>query len=69
MKKYCASFAAAAAMLAVLFTDPVAHAADLELAADQPERCWEFTERGVNFAYMSPDRKVHLERFFEWFRE
>lgn len=36
MKKYCAGFAAGAAMLAVLFTYPPAHAAGLSLAADQP---------------------------------
>ncbi|HEY5643966.1 MAG TPA: S8 family serine peptidase [Woeseiaceae bacterium] len=65
MKKYCASFAAAAAMLAVLFTDPVAHAADLELAADQPKPTGILgsnTEEHRKASYERGDKSVYIVR-------
>jgi hypothetical protein len=33
---------------------------------DSPEY-WEITDRGVNFDYLTPERKVKLEQFFGWF--
>lgn len=33
------------------------------------EEFWEITPRGINFYYVSPERKKALERFFEWFDE
>ncbi len=38
-----------------------------ELEAEQPEHYWELTDRGINFAYLSPERRAHLVTFFSWF--
>ena len=65
MKKYCASFAAAAAMLAVLFTDPVAYAADLALAADQPKPTGILgsnTEEHRKASHARGDKSVYIVR-------
>ena len=28
---------------------------------------WEVSDRGQNFDYLVPERRVHLEQFFSWF--
>ncbi len=38
-----------------------------ELMAETRPLYWEFTDRGANFSYLPPERRVHLERFFSWF--
>ena len=38
-----------------------------ELMAEERAQYWEFTDRGVNFAYLPPERRAHLARFFSWF--
>jgi hypothetical protein len=38
-----------------------------ELLAENRTQYWEFTDRGVNFSYLSPARREHLARFFSWF--
>jgi hypothetical protein len=35
--------------------------------AENRTQYWEFTDRGVNFSYLSPARREHLARFFSWF--
>ena len=40
-----------------------------ELRTEQRARYWEITDRGVNFAYLPPDRRRELDRFFAWFEE
>jgi hypothetical protein len=38
-----------------------------ELEAEERSQYWEFTDRGVNFSYLPPERRAHLARFFSWF--
>jgi len=38
-----------------------------ELLAEDRTQYWEFTDRGVNFSYLSPARREHLAHFFSWF--
>ena len=38
-----------------------------ELLAEERAQYWEFTDRGVNFSYLPPERRAHLPRFFSWF--
>jgi hypothetical protein len=38
-----------------------------ELLAEERAQYWEFTDRGVNFAYLPPERRALLARFFSWF--
>jgi quinoprotein glucose dehydrogenase len=38
-----------------------------ELVAEERAQYWEFTDRGVNFSYLTPERRAHLARFFSWF--
>ena len=38
-----------------------------ELVAEERAQYWEFTDRGVNFSYLPPERRAHLARFFSWF--
>jgi quinoprotein glucose dehydrogenase len=38
-----------------------------ELVNEDRAQYWEFTDRGVNFSYLPPSRRVHLARFFSWF--
>ncbi len=38
-----------------------------ELGAEAPAQFWEFTDRGINFSYLSPERRAHLSQFFSWF--
>lgn len=38
-----------------------------ELAGDNHPSYWEFTDRGVNFAYMPPEQRPYLEEFFSGF--
>ena len=38
-----------------------------ELVAEERAQYWEFTDRGVNFSYLPPERRVHLAKFFSWF--
>ena len=35
------------------------------LEDERREQYWEFTDRGVNFAYLPPDQRAQLPRFFE----
>src|SRR5262245_412564 len=39
----------------------------LELEHEDRAQYWEFTDRGVNFSYLPPERRAHLARFFSWF--
>jgi hypothetical protein len=34
------------------------------LEAEEHEQYWEFTDRGINFSYLSPQRRAELPRFF-----
>jgi len=38
-----------------------------ELVAEERAQYWEFTDRGVNFSYLPPERRAHLAQFFSWF--
>jgi hypothetical protein len=38
-----------------------------ELLAEEHAQYREWTERGVNFSYLPPERRAHLARFFSWF--
>ncbi|HEY2389449.1 MAG TPA: DUF2254 family protein [Candidatus Binatia bacterium] len=38
-----------------------------ELLTEHRTQYWEFTDRGVNFAYLPPARRELLGRFFSWF--
>jgi hypothetical protein len=38
-----------------------------ELLNVQSQEFWEVSDRGVNFDYLSEERKLNLLRFFEWF--
>ena len=35
------------------------------LEDESREQYWEFTDRGVNFSYLPPDRRAQLPRFFD----
>ena len=38
-----------------------------ELLTEERAQYWEFTDRGVNFSYLPPERRAHVARFFSWF--
>jgi len=38
-----------------------------ELASEESPEYWEVTDRDENFAYLSPERRAHLDQFFAWF--
>jgi len=38
-----------------------------ELLSEDRPQYWEFTDRGLNFSYLSPSRRAQLEPFFAWF--
>jgi quinoprotein glucose dehydrogenase len=38
-----------------------------ELESEDRPQYWEFTDRGVNFSWLAPERRAHLARFFAWF--
>ena len=38
-----------------------------EIEEETRPHYWEFTDRGVNFAYLTPGRRRHLDQFFSWF--
>jgi hypothetical protein len=38
-----------------------------ELLAETRPQYWEFTDRGVNFAYLPPERRARVHDFFAWF--
>jgi hypothetical protein len=38
-----------------------------ELLGEERQYFWEFNDRGVNFAYLPPDRRAHVEEFFKVF--
>jgi len=38
---------------------------ELLLTEDRPQY-WEFTDRGVNFSYMKPEERPHLDELFAW---
>ena len=38
-----------------------------ELLAESQPLYWELTDRGVNFAYLPPERRAKVSEFFEWF--
>ena len=38
-----------------------------ELLAIKSSEFWEISDRGVNFDYLTPERKKHMMRFFSWF--
>ena len=39
------------------------------LESDDRPQYWELTDRGTNFAYLAPERRVHLDQLFAWLRE
>ena len=39
-----------------------------QLMSEDRAQYWELTDRGITFAYLEPQRRVHLESLFEWFR-
>ena len=41
---------------------------ELLTTEDRPQY-WEFTDRGVNFAYLQPNLRVHLDKLFHWIRQ
>jgi hypothetical protein len=40
-----------------------------ELEAENRPHFWEFTDRGVNFAYLPPERRERLDIVFDWIAE
>jgi hypothetical protein len=40
-----------------------------EIEGETRAHYWEFTDRGVNFAFLTPERRRHLDTFFSWFDE
>ncbi len=38
-----------------------------KLRSEVHAQYWEFTDRGINFGYLPPDRRAHLDEFFSWF--
>jgi Predicted membrane protein (DUF2254) len=40
-----------------------------ELEAEQRPHYWEFTDRGLNFGYLEPERRACLDDVFGWIRE
>lgn len=39
------------------------------LMNEQRPQYWEFTDRGVNFSYLKPARRPHLDTLFEWLQK
>ena len=40
-----------------------------ELESETRPHYWEFTERGLNFAYLAPDRRARLDDVFRWIED
>ena len=40
-----------------------------ELESETRPHYWEFTERGLNFAYLAPDRRARLDEVFRWIED
>jgi succinate dehydrogenase hydrophobic anchor subunit len=40
-----------------------------ELESEHRPHYWEFTDRGLNFAYLAPDRRARLEEVFRWIQD
>jgi hypothetical protein len=38
-----------------------------ELLSPQAQEYWEITDRGVNFAWLPPERRRYVTEFFSWF--
>ncbi len=38
-----------------------------ELLREERPHYWEFTDRGVNFSYLPPNRRAQVETFYAWF--
>ena len=49
-------------------TERLASIRDELLGVKSPE-FWEISDRGVNFDYLSPNRKLKLLEYFEWYGE
>ena len=41
----------------------------VEMLTDDRAQFWELFDRGINFAYLAPERREFLEPLFEWLRE
>ena len=41
---------------------------DLLMTENRPQY-WEFTDRGVNFAYLEPELRPHLDQIFDWIQD
>lgn len=39
------------------------------LMSEQRQQYWEFTDRGINFSYLTPARRPYLDTLFEWLEE
>ena len=39
------------------------------LMSEQRPQYWEFTDRGVNFSYLPPARRPHLDTLLQWLKE
>jgi hypothetical protein len=39
------------------------------LMTEERAQYWEFTDRGVNFGYLVPERRPYLDTLFGWLRE
>jgi len=40
-----------------------------ELESEHRPHYWEFTDRGLNFAYLAPERRARLDEVFRWIEE
>ena len=40
-----------------------------QLQTEDQTQFWELTDRGVNFGYIEPGRRAHLEQLFAWIEE
>ena len=40
-----------------------------ELESETRPHYWEFTERGLNFAYLAPERRARLDEVFRWIED
>ena len=40
-----------------------------ELEAVKTAEFWEVSDRGINFEYLPPERRVALDTFFGWFEQ
>ena len=40
-----------------------------ELDSEHRPHYWEFTDRGLNFAYLAPDRRARLDEVFRWIED